>query len=309
MWPEAMVFIFNGIENKSHLWGVSPWYWYFTSAIPKALGPVLTFVPAALSAGLRAREAAVWLIPVVALSFLGHKEVRFVFPSVLAVSAMAAVGAAAWCSRQRRLLRAIFVGGMVSATAALSAARLMASVYNYPGGYAMWALHERLQDRSLPLVVHPVAPLPIVRSVDGVAADSILPVTFSPPLLSARPFRAREPGAKCTVHVGGLAASTGVTRFAHESRLCDVDKTEGAISTTELQRFDFLLSEHETVEGFEALHMIPDFERFELKRLEICPPWLPSLVCEKLRLPVLRLKPALYVLQRASPEKEDTTLT
>ena len=50
----------------------------------------------------------------------------------------------------------------------------------------MWALHERLQDRSLPLVVHPVAPLPIVRSVDGVAADSILPVTFSPPLLSAR---------------------------------------------------------------------------------------------------------------------------
>ena len=35
MWPELYSFYFNGVENKSSDWGVSPWYWYFLTAIPK----------------------------------------------------------------------------------------------------------------------------------------------------------------------------------------------------------------------------------------------------------------------------------
>jgi len=37
-WPEASVFIFNGIEDRSAEYGVEPWYWYFLVALPKALG-------------------------------------------------------------------------------------------------------------------------------------------------------------------------------------------------------------------------------------------------------------------------------
>ena len=30
IWPEAVVFLFNSVENQSHKWGVLPWHWYWS---------------------------------------------------------------------------------------------------------------------------------------------------------------------------------------------------------------------------------------------------------------------------------------
>ncbi|KAL6779644.1 hypothetical protein ACKKBG_A13140 [Auxenochlorella protothecoides x Auxenochlorella symbiontica] len=92
VWPEGEVFAFNTWHNKSSEWGTQSWHWYCTSALPRALHG--GFPLAALGAiwDRRARPLlAVGLAFVGLYSFLPHKEARFLFPALPLFTACAAV--------------------------------------------------------------------------------------------------------------------------------------------------------------------------------------------------------------------------
>lgn len=48
LWPELEMFWFNTYHNRSHEWGVSPFHWYFTSALPKSLSLAIPLIAIAL---------------------------------------------------------------------------------------------------------------------------------------------------------------------------------------------------------------------------------------------------------------------
>ncbi|KAF4700371.1 hypothetical protein FOZ62_005206 [Perkinsus olseni] len=182
MWPEGWVFWFNAVENKSYLWGTQPWHWYLTNATIRGLGPLLLLLPlAALGPPVGASDKQVlpllplimvWYVaPVSVLSLLPHKEIRFIFPSLLALAVVAACGAyrllqylspqarrygpeaynskaakiMALMARNRVLRTCVLRSGLIGiaiVTVVLFGARAAASIYNYPSGYAMQQLSK-----------------------------------------------------------------------------------------------------------------------------------------------------------------------
>jgi len=126
IWPEGEVFYFNTILGRSGEWGLSPWHWYFTSALPKSMLLTIFLVPLSMFRIIenlvilerKARQRsddvpskkndrallspwvdsqwAQFIIPilgfVVLYSFLGHKEMRFIFPALPILNLGAAIG-------------------------------------------------------------------------------------------------------------------------------------------------------------------------------------------------------------------------
>mmetsp|Transcript_51229 Transcript_51229/g.153907 ORF Transcript_51229/g.153907 Transcript_51229/m.153907 type:complete len:557 (-) Transcript_51229:367-2037(-) len=121
LWPEGEVLFYNTVENKSSEWGTSPWHWYASSALPKAMLLTAVLLPFAfiripemltlLEVGKQERNElrgngwrahifdsrlVPYLSPVVAFvalySFLPHKEMRFIFPALPMLNVVAAYG-------------------------------------------------------------------------------------------------------------------------------------------------------------------------------------------------------------------------
>lgn len=149
-WPEAQVFLFNNpVDNRSAEWGVSPWHWYATSALPRALGTAFPLAFVGLATERRVRGVATAaLVSICLLSILPHKELRFIFPALplLNLSAAVALSANDPASRKKRPRRIaglrIFGAACLAFNLALTINFARAAFHNYPGGVALHTLNS-----------------------------------------------------------------------------------------------------------------------------------------------------------------------
>ncbi|XP_050354124.1 dol-P-Man:Man(7)GlcNAc(2)-PP-Dol alpha-1,6-mannosyltransferase [Nymphalis io] len=151
VWPEAEVFWFNTILNKSSDWGTAPFLWYFYSALPRGLGPSIVLVPIGLYLERRLVPIVLpALIYILLFSFLPHKELRFiiyVFP-LLNISS-AAVCSYIFIRRTKSPIYELFFWGtvvIIACNVIFSVALAMVAMTNYPGGVAITRFHKLLKN-------------------------------------------------------------------------------------------------------------------------------------------------------------------
>ncbi|KAJ2917546.1 hypothetical protein MD484_g2888, partial [Candolleomyces efflorescens] len=146
LWPEFAGLFFNVVEGKSTEWGTSPPLTYFTSFLPKLL---LSSLPLSLLGISYNRHIRGLLFPsilfIVLISFLGHKEWRFIIYVVPVFNIAAARGLHALFSprKQRSFSRVRFILGasLISLNIAFTVFSTAVSIANYPGGQAMRQFH------------------------------------------------------------------------------------------------------------------------------------------------------------------------
>lgn len=154
IWPELAGFYYNAIQGSSSEWGVSPWHYYFSSALPRLLLnplaiPLIVFALTNQGTTNQARQLAIpSLLFTVIYSIQPHKEARFIFYVVPPLTAVAALGANYITVRFSRgliyRLGTYALALSVLFSLAGSGAMLVISSLNYPGGDALSQLQKHL---------------------------------------------------------------------------------------------------------------------------------------------------------------------
>jgi alpha-1,6-mannosyltransferase len=148
LWPEWVGFYFNTILGKSSEWGTSPFYFYFTDALPRLLLNPAIYICILIGTNLAPSRDILLpqIIFISVYSILPHKEWRFIIYCIPAFTAVAAAGAGwIWIRRSKTLLYRALSTALVVFTAGsyvISFAILYISSLNYPGGEALALLHQ-----------------------------------------------------------------------------------------------------------------------------------------------------------------------
>jgi len=189
VWPELWGFYYNAVLGSSTLWGVSPWHYYFTSALPRLLNgyPFVILLPLSLRNPALAPAAKRLAIPsllfVAVYSLQPHKEARFIFYVVPPLTAAAALSASyLFNHRNKSFLASLLSAALVLAVLAsfaTSTTMLLISSLNYPGGEALTYLRDLVQADSEASAIVPVHAdvLACMTGVTlfGTAMSSIIP--------------------------------------------------------------------------------------------------------------------------------------
>lgn len=159
LWPELSAFVFNVLQGSSSEWGVSPWHYYFTNALPKLFTNPLVLglgIPVSLYAPATRAQAQTFILPtllfVAIYSVQPHKEARFIYYVVPPMTAAAALGANYIFTRRGKsalyTLGSLALVASVLASFAISTAMLGLSSLNYPGGEALAELRSLVKPGS-----------------------------------------------------------------------------------------------------------------------------------------------------------------
>jgi alpha-1,6-mannosyltransferase len=196
LWPEFSAFLSNIFpSDKSQgasAWGIQPWHWYFTSALPRLLVIPFICLPLwliAMSTSATSEPAIDLLIPNLAYialySLLPHKETRFIFPVIPPLTLAAALSTSyIWKRRDRtvfyRVLSIVFVPSIFLSALVAHAVLPPLSALSYPGAHALSALHDHASSHSPGTSVH-------------------------------------DTNGTILVHLDNLSTQTGITRFLQHS--------------------------------------------------------------------------------------------
>ncbi|KAK0631902.1 Alg9-like mannosyltransferase family-domain-containing protein [Immersiella caudata] len=266
LWPELWGFYYNAILGSSSLWGVSPWHYYFTSALPRLLNgfPFLLLLPFSFrhpALSPRAKRLTIPSLLFVAIySLQPHKEARFIFYVVPPLTAAAALSASyLFAHRSKSAFTALLTAALVLAilaSFASSTVMLLISSLNYPGGEALSYLRSIVQSTpdSSPVVPVHADVLSCMTGVTlfGTAMSSTIP---TPRALSHAKFVGQERGPA----VGSVSLL--------------LDKTEDPAELSKdnfWRQFDYLLMEEPkkagTAEEWETVGVVMGYNGIEITK-------------------------------------------
>ncbi|RXH93332.1 hypothetical protein DVH24_013908 [Malus domestica] len=211
---------FNYVEK------IHPFYWYFTSALPRSL---LAAYPLFLLGVLLERRVLLFVLP--ALSFvllyskLPHKELRFIISSVPMFNLSAAIAATRIYNNRKKtfwnLLYPMMLG-LLLISLGCTVISFMASNENYPSGHALKHLHQT-----------------------GHLANS---------------------SNEHWVHIDTFSAMNGISRFCENNFPWRYSKEEGIPPEELHRRnFTYLINEHPAIDGFKCLFAVNGFSRVRLR--------------------------------------------
>ncbi|KAH9053005.1 Alg9-like mannosyltransferase family-domain-containing protein [Lactarius deliciosus] len=137
LWPEFFSIYFNVYEGKSAEWGVSPFWTYLTTFLPRLLMATALFIPIGFIRDARVRALVQpALLFILLMSFIGHKEWRFVVYVVPLLNIAAAQGARVLLNRRKGSilgrLAFLVVAGVLMLNTVVTVLLTRASMANYP---------------------------------------------------------------------------------------------------------------------------------------------------------------------------------